>query len=157
MEIPAGDGKIANLFFTVKERVASADCWNWGEWGLNEYKCPPSLVGLLSLSCWYRRFLFCLVCSCRPMYLKFFPLCTLYWAGSRAGSPACLLVCVSGDDRKRVVIYTNFYLILWAATVLNIFCHICKGSDSFKKCFKHDNYPKTIIIVVTTIMIIMHF
>ncbi len=57
----------------------------------------PSLVGSLGLSCWYKRFLFWLDCSCRPSTKYFFltvhsfhficPRRPESWAGSRAGSP----------------------------------------------------------------------
>ncbi len=57
----------------------------------------PSLVGLLGLSCQYKRFWFCLGCSSWPSIKYLFPPRTLFqflcirrpasWAGSRAGSP----------------------------------------------------------------------
>ncbi len=78
--------------------VAPADCWNWGEWG-------PSLVGSLGLSCWYKKFLFCLGWSSRLSTKYFFPHRTLFellcphCPASCARQPcwvACLLVRVSG-------------------------------------------------------------
>jgi hypothetical protein len=68
---------------------------NWDSKSTNER--GPSLVGSLGLSCRYKRFLFCLGCSSRPITKLFFPnpklfqclcpICTASWAGSRAGSP----------------------------------------------------------------------
>ncbi len=53
--------------------VAPDDFWNWGEWGLKEYKWKgPSLVGSLGLSSWHKSFLFCLGWYGRPSKKYFF-------------------------------------------------------------------------------------
>ncbi len=49
--------------------VVPADCWNWGERGLNEYKWKGCFLGWFAgLACRYKSFLFlfCLGCSSRP-------------------------------------------------------------------------------------------
>ncbi len=82
-------------FRETRERVAPADCWNWGKWGLKEYieRGSSSLVGLVR----YKRFLSCLDCSSRSSTKKNFPNRILFyficlyrpasWAGSCAASP----------------------------------------------------------------------
>ncbi len=67
------------------------DCWNWGEWGLKEYKWKGSFLGW-ACRAGYKRFLSGLGSSSRPSAKYLFPL-FIYphhpasWAGSRAGSP----------------------------------------------------------------------
>ncbi len=65
----------------------------------------PCLVGLLGLSCRYKRFLFCLGCSSRPgiifssPYTISIPLApSPSMLGRQSCWVACLLVCVSGID-----------------------------------------------------------
>jgi hypothetical protein len=64
----------------------------------------PSLFGSLGLSCWYKRFLFCLGCSSQPSTKYFIPLLytiSIPWSpspsklGRHSCWVACLLVCVS--------------------------------------------------------------
>ncbi len=104
--------------------VAPAECWNWGKWGLTEYKwkgyflgwfvglaVPVQEIFILSLGspCRYRRFLSCLGCASQASTKYFFPHRTLFhymcwshrsaiWAGSRAWSPVSYS-CVSGHPQ----------------------------------------------------------
>jgi hypothetical protein len=77
------------------ETEANGDSWSTNVW------CP-SLVGSLGSSCWYKIFLSCLGYSSQPSTKYFFPRRTIFhfiiphspatWVGSRAGSPACLVL-----------------------------------------------------------------
>jgi hypothetical protein len=76
---PVGVYDKLELAKTREGREASSGCWNWGEWGLKEYKWKgvSFLVGSLGLSCRYKRFLFCLGCSSQPSTKYFFLHCIL--------------------------------------------------------------------------------
>jgi hypothetical protein len=70
----------------------------------------PFLVGLLGLSCQYKRFSFCLGCSSRPCPKYCFPHCTLFqllcpqrparWAGSSTESPISQSVSLGIEERR---------------------------------------------------------
>jgi hypothetical protein len=73
---------------------------------------PPSMVGLLGLSCRYKRFLSCLAALVSPVQNIFIPHRTLFqlfyphsptsWAGSRAGSPVSKDVSLAPSAGKTV-------------------------------------------------------
>ncbi len=92
---------IHTLWFKVFSRdqigVASADCWNWGKWGLIECMWKVSILGwFVGLLVLVQEILSRLGCSSRPS-TAFFPhptqlhfICPPHptsWAGSRAASP----------------------------------------------------------------------
>ncbi len=85
--------------------------WNWGRWGLKEYKWKGSFLGLFVglFVPEYRRFLFYLGCSNPPSTIFFIPHRTLFQffcphlpskLGRQPCWVACLLICVSGSSHS---------------------------------------------------------
>jgi hypothetical protein len=68
----SSSGSIAQNFWPWRlERVAPADCWKWGKWGIMQgvhMKGVPSLIDLLGSSCRYKRFLAALVGPVQNMF-----------------------------------------------------------------------------------------
>jgi hypothetical protein len=125
----------------LQERgVAPADCWNWGEWGLGTNERGPSLVGLLGLSCQYKRFLSFLGCFSWPS-TKYFSHRTLFQSSDpiaqQAGQAVVLgrqslsTVCVSVLNHRTREYWMNyrglgFLAVVWLFDYDNRRLHMLK-------------------------------
>ncbi len=113
-----GDKGIEIVYVQQRDQreVAPADCCNWGEWGLLEYKWKGSflLVGCLGLSCRYHRFLLSLGCSSRPRTKYFFSSLNTGDTHSVTGVYARLPTQVVGQWG-----HINWNSVWWGKNILN--------------------------------------
>ncbi len=104
--------------------MAPAGCWNWGEWGLKEYKSKGPFLGLDSLgsSCRFKRLLSCQVQNIFSLNVHYFNVCVPHrpatWAGSRAGPPVSECVGYQLSHPSDPCQYAHTYIFLRNSVVV---------------------------------------